>query len=81
MVHVVHLIYHLTIKTNKMKNTNVKTAALDLKIALVAYGKEVIEKVIAFFSDPVELKVKRITIIMIPLIVVGAFVAWYVNAR
>lgn len=46
----------------------IKIAASDLKTAIIAY-----------FSDPVEVKVKRITVIMLPLIVIGSYIAWFVN--
>ena len=48
----------------------IKTASIELKNAILNY-----------FTDNVEIKVKRATVIMIPLIVIGAFVAWYINAR
>jgi hypothetical protein len=46
----------------------IKIAASDLKNAILNY-----------FTDSIEIKVKRATIIMIPLIVIGSLIAYVVN--
>lgn len=37
------------------------------------------KQLINYFSENVEIKVKRVTIIMLPLIVIGAYIAFVVH--
>jgi hypothetical protein len=47
---------------------NILTASAALKAAILDY-----------FTENVEFKVRRVIVVFIPLIIIGAYVAWYVN--